>query len=765
MLLLPQTVARDSVRDCPANDELRDHLADLVAESMHTIRDQGLLNVEFLATLPNTRDSLSPFYLPIQERLIEEFKQEKLVPMKQGRHAPVSECYRGLRELSDLIKDKDLATLLGKDCSKPLWIANPQQINQPADNFLSMLGVSRWTTEDLIKVLENQADTVTELLRGKPDDWHQNLYVLLGDFLSSAPSSPLYIARERQGKLFNLGVVRCSDDEYRLGSECHFPNDDVELNLQEGAQQEGFHYVAQGVYSSGQNKNQQKKARAFLEGIGVCEVDEAERIKAILRQRYEDPDTVIPSKLHEEDIKRFIFLVESNPDKVSLFEGYNIFNTFEIFNTSGGYWPTSLIFLDSPYLETGLTVYYEDDEYWEFISEENVDPYFSLDYEQSDIDLKRLGKFTEKLGAKTKLEVKPQSTLWHHPESDDFAGEGGNWTRTGIDKDYRIPEFQILLARPSIAKSTLIWQTMLSLPIIYLKAQFRWNQKQELREKGSSVVYDLKDAKWVPQKNGDSISFVHPCDALRDHLPGGFPYDAGQKWLEAIEFGKTAEQRRSENNLKRYEQSVRNQRATEMGFNSANEANTMAEIANALKEQGKSPDELHDKLIAGKRRKERIRIEIEDAPEKEYEQRLRSVRSTIGTIDRRTHLRTQYTTDSNNMECQMCRQDMPFKKRGSDEDYFEAVEALGKDRFPKEHEAQHLALCPECAAKYKELVKRDKTTREILYNLLKSSDGPEVRLSLSDFVIRIWFKDKHWQDLKTVLDYYEDEYAHENLTD
>ena len=171
------------------------------------------------------------------------------------------------------------------------------------------------------------------------------------------------------------------------------------------------------------------------------------------------------------------------------------------------------------------------------------------------------------------------------------------------------------------------------------------------------------------------------------------------------------------------------------------------------------------KLIAGKRRKERIRIEIEDAPEKEYEQRLRSVRSTIGTIDRRTHLRTQYTTDSNNMECQMCRQDMPFKKRGSDEDYFEAVEVLGKDHFPKEHEAQHLALCPECAAKYKELVKRDGTTREILYNLLKSSDGPEVRLSLSDFVIRIWFKDKHWQDLKTVLDYYEDEYAHENSTD
>ena len=62
------TVARDSIRDCPANDELRENLADLVAESMFAIRDQGLLDVAFLATLPNNRDPLDDFYKPIQEK-------------------------------------------------------------------------------------------------------------------------------------------------------------------------------------------------------------------------------------------------------------------------------------------------------------------------------------------------------------------------------------------------------------------------------------------------------------------------------------------------------------------------------------------------------------------------------------------------------------------------------------------------------------------------------------------------------------------------
>ena len=192
----------------------------------------------------------------------------------------------------------------------------------------------------------------------------------------------------------------------------------------------------------------------------------------------------------------------------------------------------------------------------------------------------------------------------------------------------------------------------------------------------------------------------------------------------------------------------------------------MAEVANALKEQGKSPDELRNKITAGKRRKERILIELEDAPEKEYEQRLRSVRTTTGTIDRRTHLRARYTTDDNKMECQMCRQEMPFKKRNSNEDYFEAVEALRKGHFPKEHEAQHLALCPECAAKYKGIREaRRSRVQEALYKLLNNSDESEIRLKANDQTIRIWFEDEHWHDLKAVLHYYENPQDPKDSTD
>ena len=729
------TVARDSVRDTPANDELRDHIADLVAESMHAIRDRGLLDVEFLATLPNNTNNLSPFYLPIQEQLTTEFNQKKLVPMKQGGHAPASECYRGPRTLSDLIDDKDLATLLWKDNSQRLWIANPRQINQPEDNFLSMLDISRWTTEDLIEKLDTH-EKVTEWLKSKSDEWHQQLYAYLGDddYLCS-----------------DLCVVRCSDGEYRIGNACYFPIDDVEYEVQEGGTQDiDFYYVVESVYSSGKNTNQQKKAREFLEDIGVCELDETERIKAILRQRYEDPDTEISSKLHEEDMKKFISFVENNPDEVVLFDEYNIFNT------SGGNWSTPFIFLDSPYLETGLNLCYEDDEYMEFVDEENMDPYFSLDYEWSGIDLKKLGKFAEKLGARVKLQATKQEIPINHPERGYLYGAPGyKRTWTGIDEDYDILELQILLNNPSIAKSKLVWQTMCSLSETHLKASFRWNRSYETRDGDSSLVHKLRRARWIPQKSGDDISFVSPREASVGLLLKGFPYETGQKWLELIEFGKTAKQHRLENIHKEVEQNSRNQRAREFGFGTEDEAKKAAAF---FKEQGKTPEELLKKLHTQKRRKELLIIDLDDAEEKSYEVLARSVKVTGNTIDPRTALRAQYTTDENRMHCQMCSKSMPFKKRNSDEDYFEAVEALGKGYFFKEHEAQYLALCPECAAKYTEFVKKDRKARKAFYNTLKNSEYPHIHLESNGETIYIRFEDKHWQDLKTVVYYYENIY-------
>ena len=187
-------------------------------------------------------------------------------------------------------------------------------------------------------------------------------------------------------------------------------------------------------------------------------------------------------------------------------------------------------------------------------------------------------------------------------------------------KDYSIPEFPILIANPSIVKSRLIWQAMCSAPDSSLKSRFRWNQSYSTHDGNSSLVHELRKAKWVPQKEGDSVSFVRPCDALKDDLPGGFPYDTEQKWLEAIEFGKTVKQQTLENILKRAKQNSRNQQAKELGFESGDEAEESGRVFfNLLRKQGKSPDALLEKSRSQDRRMERLIIDLSDTEEKGYE--------------------------------------------------------------------------------------------------------------------------------------------------
>ena len=145
----------------------------------------------------------------------------------------------------------------------------------------------------------------------------------------------------------------------------------------------------------------------------------------------------------------------------------------------------------------------------------------------------------------------------------------------------------------------------------------------------------MKDREWVPQQKGDSVSYVTPRNALLDLLPvkgfswpKGYPDDAGEKWLEAIEFGKAAKEQPAENIHKANEQNSRNQWAKESGFESGDAAEKAAEF---FKEQGKSPDELLKKLRVQKRRKELLIIELSDAEEKSYETRARSIKVTGNT--------------------------------------------------------------------------------------------------------------------------------------
>ena len=151
------------------------------------------------------------------------------------------------------------------------------------------------------------------------------------------------------------------------------------------------------------------------------------------------------------------------------------------------------------------------------------------------------------------------------------------------------------------------------------------------------------------------------------------------------------------------------------------------------------------------RRQERLGEQLNDAPKKEYEKRERSIRITSGAIDPTTWLRNQYTNEADQMVCQICKEEMPFRKRDGTH-YFEKQEVFSKKYLLKEHEAQYLALCPLCAAKYYEFVKNDDGIMTELRERIVSADDCEIPVLLGDEEASIRFVEAHFHDLKVILD-------------
>ena len=71
--------------------------------------------------------------------------------------------------------------------------------------------------------------------------------------------------------------------------------------------------------------------------------------------------------------------------------------------------------------------------------------------------------------------------------------------------------------------------------------------------------------------------------------------------------------------------------------------------------------------------------------------------------------------------------------------YFEKKEVLSKRYLPKEHEAQYLALCPVCAAKYDEFVKTDDEAMAKLREKITSSEDCGVPILLGNEAIQGWY--------------------------
>ncbi|MGR3443350.1 hypothetical protein DU478_00620 [Thalassococcus profundi] len=732
-------LSRASIKETPANEPLFEQLAGLAAASLHEVRDHGLLTLDFLSVLPNKQDSIPARYKAIRTAIIDEMNNEVLTPTHGKSHAPAKRLLQAKASLKSLLSEKDLEFLVEDADAPPIWSVGATQKNSEADRFLDSLEIQEWGLDEFVDMLADRTSRgqryvprspyfvsgpdgeFMEWLSSKPNDWHQQLYALLYSELAS--EGGLY-------QFTNSKIVRLFSGEYGVGKECFFPD--------EGDQDDSdLPRVTAEVYTSGRGKAQQHNARKFLEEIGVRVVGEAEQVELILKKRY-TRDAEIPSeKKYKKDFKRFVALVEKESSTANLFKGHFVFKCED------DQWHTpNSVYLDTPFLDTGLRAYY--DAQADEAEESALD---SLFYQNIGVPTKKVAAFARAIGAIGELQIST-CRCYQNPEWSYLSQVGGERHTSPIDRDYEIEGLADLLKNPTLALSRLVWRTMAALPNDgrHLVATYRRNASAGSRQAASSLVHVLRSAAWVPQ---GQESFVRPAEASRDALPEGFPFDPGQRWLKAVKWGEDV--------VKRSEQQRQKETfARELGFSDLSTLERAKRFASLPPEEQErfltdwernAAHELPDHSPANpERRASRVGEMAADAPERRTEERTRSV--SVGREDVKAeagqYLLQQYVTDDE-LFCQVCKKPMPFKLDDGSA-YFERVEFLSG--LKKRHLQNYLALCPNHAAMFRHA----NSTKDFMLEMFLELAGNELEVVLAQENATIYFTKTHIADLKTIIE-------------
>jgi hypothetical protein len=136
------------------------------------------------------------------------------------------------------------------------------------------------------------------------------------------------------------------------------------------------------------------------------------------------------------------------------------------------------------------------------------------------------------------------------------------------------------------------------------------------------------------------------------------------------------------------------------------------------------------------------------APSKSYEVHDRSVRVSDKEARRQTrpYLADLYTNSADEMICQACHQEMPFRLADGSP-YFEAPELLAD--ASSELVENDLALCPTCSAKWR--FARATTDAELL-DRLGNAKAPEMNVSLAGEETVLRFVQEHFDDIRTIAE-------------
>jgi hypothetical protein len=706
-------------RDNEWNTFLAGEVGQLAVEALGQMKDEGLLDRSLLGVLPIPKDALEAPWEGVREAISEAFRTRPLTPTQFGEHAPSVAVVRGPSDLRDLLRDEGLQAL--KTSGTRRWSISGAQRNDREDLFLTAVGVGEWGYPDFVQALANglgwiKRPEVEAWLSSLDDDQLRRFYGQL--------------EAARRGASFHavahLSIVKLEDGSFVWPSKALLPpaGDEDERDT-EGSK-------LPFVYSALITGRRGKDTVDILSRLGVPEVKERDHLEALIESQAASER--LSDRAHLTAMRRYIRWWQDHKD-ADPFEGA------EFLRSEGvpGLRNAAEIYIDAPFVETGLAVIHEQDvrpsrrfALWTGYKALKQEPFLAL---------------IRACGAQDRLVVEKCGVPWDHELRKRFKNRRETDTRTVTN--YRIPDLAYLLGRKDPNISQLIWNAMSAAPGASLRAVYSPNRTLEQQSAASTLVDMLTAAAWLPDAQG----VLHkPEDLGEDDLAHGYSVKGNEPWLRAIEFGGKLRHASEKGQKQR-------QAAESIGLPAAVADRLSRLSATELRSVGA---ELLRKLDSGEllppsfpehspsnpqRRAAKVAERAGTAPEKTYEVRERSVRVSDGEVRQsaKTYLADLYTNDDGDMVCQACHDRMPFRMLDGTP-YFEAVACVADEQ--RELRENHLALCPNCAAKWRHA---NAANSDEVLAAVAGAEGLEISAQLADHPETIRFVETHMADLRAAL--------------
>jgi len=716
------TPARDNIpKDDDWNKKLIQETGRLIVDALTKLKALGLISVSLLETLPIRTDDFpeDSMLYPIFTAVRKAFETEELLPADDGSFisAKNAKLARGA-DLRQLLGHEQLRKLFQSEATVKWLAGSITQDRTPElrSYLLKELEVNEVTPESFARIL-------TDSFLSKQDDkWMMKFYgyLLTQEALWRSPRW----SGASGGLLRSKPILRLQDDSHVIPFKPDGKTPNAFIPPQEDTD---FPIVKRSIAGDEQVGN-------FLKELGLREPDLFDEIVERVLPKYLKVDSVqISNKEHEADILKILRALKSDSESgkkkvIEMAKQTPFLRAVDLAGTRAFKKPGD-VYLETP----DLRFYFSGSTDVWFLSEEKLAS-TSTPRILSELGIEKTPRFR-------RMQI---DLPWG--ERSRLRGNQGH-TRDIETIDYDIDGLDNFLSKVSqdsqqiIRNALIIWNLLLehlkqSANYQFYEGQYRWFYYQERIEYFTPTWKKrLRECAWMP-KNGSNGPFK-PNEVTLDDLPEQF--ERNEKLADLLGMKKN----------------IIAKLAEEAGL-----PPETLKYAQALK---KYPDLLEEvkkretvvfptRFVTNReRRQEKVKEQILESPKKEYEERLRSVRMNRDAIDPSLWLREQYTNDDGQMVCQICKKEMPFKKLDG-EYYFEAVEMFSKEILPKEHEAQFLALCPLCAAMYKELVKKNDVAMVGFRKSLLNMDSLEFPLRLGDLETTIQFVETHLCDIKTILE-------------